>query len=232
MPQFTLSDPRRYNTLRLLGYDYNSTWQLCAIELGTDLRRPPFADVKMAKGVLTCLLSEQTLEHMRLRAFTLMPDHLHFLAGVRNPEKNLPSLISFFKSYTTQQYWKRSREIVDSRQVILPSTCVTKTTREESQPLISALSDWCATLRPEVVELKNWPKVKPDQFLKKRLWQEGICDHVIRNDFDLHENLDYIAMNSIREGYVTLPEFYPIRGIYIDLSNRSCRGEPSVATPC
>jgi hypothetical protein len=95
MPQFDFPAPRRYNTLRLLGYDYNSTWQLCAVSLVTDLRRPVFADVNLAKSVLNCLLSEETLKHMRVRAFTLMPDHLHFLPGVRESEKNLPGLIGF-----------------------------------------------------------------------------------------------------------------------------------------
>ena len=215
MPQFNSPVPRRYNTLRLLGYDYNSTWQLCAISLVTDFRRPLFADVNMAKGVLTSLLSNETLERMRLRAFTLMPNHLHFLAGVRDPKKNLPDLIGFLKSYTTQLYWKRSREVVETGQVILPSTCVTKTTLKESQPLISALIEWRATLRPEVVELTNWPNVKFEHFLKKRLWQTRLYDHVIRNDLDLQENLDYIAMNQVREGYVRHPQFYPYAGFLL-----------------
>lgn len=212
MPQFNFPDPRRYNTLRLLGYDYNSTWQLCAISLVTDLRRPLFADVSLAKSVLKVLLSDRTLERMRLRAFTLMPNHLHFLAGVRNPEKKLPDLIGLFKSYTTQQYWKRSREIAEGNQVILPSICISKSTPEESRPVLSALMDWRAVLRPEVVELKNWPKVKPEHFLRKRLWQAGLFDHVIRNDLDLQENFDYIRMNPVREGYVTHPQFYPYTG--------------------
>ena len=215
MPRFDFHAPRRYNTLRLLGYDYNSTWQLCAISLVTDLRRPLFADVNMAKSVLTCLLSDQTLKYMRLRGFTLMPDHLHLLGGVREPQKKLPNLIGFFKSYTTQQYWKRSREIVDSKQLVLPSTSVTKSEVNQSRPLMAALMDWRATLRPEVVELKNWPKVKPEQFLKKRLWQTRVWDHVIRNDFDLQENIDYIAMNPVREGYVTHPQFYPYTGFLL-----------------
>jgi len=212
MPQFDFPVPRRYNTLRLLGYDYNSTWQLCAISLVTDLRRPLFADVRMAKSVLACLLCDQTLEQMRLRAFTLMPDHLHFLAGVRNPDKKLPNLIGLFKSFTTQQYWKLSRQIINCKEVVLPSSYLMKATTKESRPLISALMDWRATLRPEVVELKNWPKVKPELFLKKRLWQTRIWDHVIRNDFDLQENIDYIAMNPVREGYVAYPQFYPYTG--------------------
>ena len=136
MPPFEFSN-RRYNTLRLLGYDYNSTSKLCAISLVTDLRRPLFADVKMAKSVLKCLLSDQTLDYLRLRAFTLMPDHLHLLAGVREAEKKLPNLIGFIKSYTTQQYWKRSSEIAQTGRVILPSTYVTKSTLEEARPLLS-----------------------------------------------------------------------------------------------
>jgi len=144
-----------------------------------------------------------------------MPEHLHFLAGVRDPKKSLPDLIGFLKSYTTQLYWKRSREIVQSGEVVLPSTSVMKAGVKESGPLISALMDWRATLRPEVVDLRNWPNVKPEHFLKKRLWQTRLYDHVIRNDVDLQENLDYIAMNPVREGYVTQPQFYPYTGFLL-----------------
>jgi REP element-mobilizing transposase RayT len=215
MPQFDFPSPRRYNTLRLLGYEYNSPYQLCAVSLVTDMRRPLFADMKMAKSTLACLLSDELLAHMRLRAFTLMPDHLHFLASVRQPEEHLSALIGNFKSYTTQQYWKRSREIIDCGEVSLPSTRVAKTNAKKERPLIAALMDWRATLRPEVVELKNWPNVKPGHFTKKRLWQTRLYDHVIRNEFDLEENLDYIAMNPVREGYVPYPQFYPYSGFIL-----------------
>ena len=215
MPQFDFPFSRRYNSLRLLGYGYNSTWQLCAISLVTELRRPLFADVTMAKSVLRCLLSNQTLEHMRLRAFTLMPNHLHFIAGVRESKKWLPELIGMFKGYTTQQYWNRSREIIETGQVSLPSTCISKSDRKEDRPLIESLMEWGTTLRPEVVQLKNWPIVKPEHFRRKRLWQAKMFDHVIRNDNDLQENLDYIAMNPVREGYVTVPYFYPYTGFLL-----------------
>ncbi len=69
MPYFELFN-RRYNTLRLLVYDYNSTWQLCAISLVTDLRRPVFADVNMAKTILNCLLNNQTLQDLRPRVYS------------------------------------------------------------------------------------------------------------------------------------------------------------------
>ena len=213
MPQFEgFPYPRRYNTLRLLGYDYNSIYQLCAITMVVDQRRPLFADMKLAKAILTCLLSDKTLTAMRLRAFTLMPEHLHFIAGVRQPERNLPRLIGDFKSYTTQLYWKRSREVATIQQVSLPSEGINKSGIKESRSVIAALTDGRAVLRPEVVELKNWPCVKPKHFLKKILWEKGFHDHVIRNDQDLEENLTYIEMNSVREGYVSYPFFYPYTG--------------------
>ena len=214
MPQSDFLFPRRYNSLRLPGYDYNSTWQLCAITLVTDLRRPLFADVNMAKSLLTCLLSNETLKHMRVPAFTLLPNHLHLIAGVRDAKKKLTNLVGAFKGYTTQQYWKRSREIVESYQVILPSTCVSKSGQDRR--LMASVMDWRVNLRPEVVELKNWPNVKAEHFLKKSLWQPGMFDHVIRNDRDLQENLDYIVMNPVRAGYVAAPQFYPYTGFLSD----------------
>lgn len=212
MPHFSgFSFPRRYNSLRLLGYDY-SVYQLCAITLVTDFRIPFFADMILAKAVLSSLLSDESLACMRLRAFTLMPDHLHFLAGVRQPELNLPILIGRFKSFTTQQYWKRSREVVESGKVCLPSGSVSKTDSKNARPLLAPIMEWRATLRPEAVALKNWPALKSGQFLKKRLWQTRLFDHVIRNDTDLHENGDYIAMNPVKAGYVPRPQFYPFTG--------------------
>ena len=75
--------------------------------------------------------------------------------------------------------------------------------------------EWRATLRPEMVELKNWPTLKPNQFLRKRLWQTKFFDHIIRNDDDLHENLEYIAMNPVKAGHVTRPQFYPYTGFLV-----------------
>ncbi len=213
MPQFDkLAYPSRYNSLRLLGYDYTSIRKLCAITLVSDLRRPVFADMLLAKAILTSLLSPETLAKLHLRAFTLMPDHLHLLAGILSPALDIPNVIGGFKSFTTQLYWKRSQEIIASGEIRLPSQNVSKSDRRESRALLPALLHGKLTLRPEVVELKNWPSVRPESFLKKHLWQARFFDHVIRNDNDLRENLDYIAMNPVRAGHVTHPCFYPYTG--------------------
>ena len=211
MPKFDLLPyPSRYNSLRLLGYDYASPRKLYAITLVADERRPIFADMLLAKAILTCLLSQETFANLHLRAFTLMPDHLHFIAGVRQSNFDVPNLVGSFKSFTTQLYWKRSKEIVASGEISLPSKSVNKS--EAATPLIQALINGYATLRPEVVELKNWPVIRPQGFLKKHLWQAKFFDHVIRNDMDLRENMNYIAMNPVRAGYVSQPCFYPYTG--------------------
>ena len=213
MPHFeNFPFPCRYNSLRLLGYNYTSALRLCALTLVTDLRRPVFADVKLAKRVLACLLSDETLRRLHVRAFTLMPDHLHLLAGTQQPEFDLRHIIGQFKSFSTQLYWKRSREIVVSEDLSLPSLAVRKSDAQESKPLLHALSDFHAILRPEVVQLRNWPTLQPALFLNKHLWQPGFFDHVIRNEKDLNENLNYIAFNPVRAGYVTEPFFYPYIG--------------------
>lgn len=211
MPLFIPYD-RRYNTLRLLGFDYNSTNRLCVITLVTDQRRPLFSEVKLAKMVLSCLLGDEILRYLRLRAFTLMPDHLHIIAGARTTNANLSTLVGRLKSYTTQIYWKRSREIVESREVTSPATHFNKSSLEGTRTIISSLLDWRATLRPEAVELKNWPLVRPEHFLKKHLWQTRFYDHVIRNAQDLEENFNYIAMNPVVAGFVSHPSFYPYTG--------------------
>jgi REP element-mobilizing transposase RayT len=213
MPQFDKTAyPSRYNSLRLLGYDYTSIRKLCAITLVSDLRRPVFADMPLAKAILTSLLSPETQAKLHLRAFTLMPDHLHLLAGILSPALDIPNVIGSLKSFTTQLYWKRSQEIIASGEVSLPSQNVCKSDLRESRTLLPALLSGQLRLRPEVVELKNWPSIRPESFLKKRLWQARFFDHVIRNDKDLQENLEYIAMNPVRAGYVSHPCFYPYTG--------------------
>jgi len=204
---------RRYNSLRLLGHDYSSTSSLYAVSLVTDQRRPVFADVKFAKATLKSLLSDQTLSLLNLRAFCLMPDHLHLLAAVKDPGVDLSTLLGRFESYTTQLYWKRSQEILAARQVSLPSSEAERSGVHENRELLTALMDWRATLRPEVVQLQKWPNLKPEHFKRKTLWQKKFFDHVIRNQDDLENELDYILMNPVKEGFVKYPQFYPYSGI-------------------
>jgi hypothetical protein len=105
-----------------------------------------------------------------------------------------------------------AREIVDTRGLALPGVDFHQAGVKEDRELITALTDWRVTLRPEVVQLRNWPNVKPEHFLRKTVWQK-FFDHVIRNQDDLENELDYILINPVKEGYVKYPQFYPFSGI-------------------
>ena len=210
--------PRRYNSLRLLGFDYASTSALYFVTVDTDSSRPVFGDIKLAKAILGALLNRQTQARIRMQAYTLLPDHLHLLAGVREGGRTLSAALGAFKSYTTQLYWKRSREIVEEHRVALPPSSLERSGRGEAGPLLAALMEWRAALRPEAMEMTNWPRVVPEHFLGKQLWHTKFNDHIIRNDADLRETIEYIAQNPVKRGYVSKPQFYPFTGFGVDVA--------------
>jgi REP element-mobilizing transposase RayT len=53
-------------------------------------------------------------------------------------------------------------------------------------------------------------------FLTKRLWHRSFHEHIIRNEMDLRETLEYIARNPVKRGYVSKPYFYPFTGFDIE----------------
>jgi REP element-mobilizing transposase RayT len=213
--------PRRYNSLRLLGFDYSSLDALWFITLNTEKSLPLFGDVKLAKLILGALLNQRTLSRLHVCAFTLLPDHFHLLAGIRRTEKSLSVSLAAFKSYTTQVFWKRAHEIIQEWKVDLPAREFKKGVKEELRVLIRSLTTWQASIRPEVVEIQHWPNVKPEHFLGKTLWHGGFHEHIIRNEMDLRETLEYIALNPVNRGYVSQPQFYPFTSFIKMCSNQN-----------
>src|SRR5262245_30642028 len=99
---------RRYNSLRLLGFDYSSERAAYLITMNADDRRPVFGDIKLAKKIIETLLDDTTSRRLRTLAYTLLPDHLHLVAAIRDQKYTLSGCLAAYKSLTTQQYWKRS----------------------------------------------------------------------------------------------------------------------------
>src|SRR5262249_20337336 len=146
--------PTRYNSLRLLGHDYASPSNLYFVTMVTAQSRPLFGDLRLAKSILRILLGAENKLKVRIRAFTLLPDHLHFLIGMGDSGIDLPSFLGRFKSLTTREYWKRSQEIVVmQRQIELPPKQVVKTDPRESRQILQAVMEWRATIRPEAIGL-------------------------------------------------------------------------------
>jgi len=207
---------RRYNSLRLNGHDYAQTNSLYFITIDAFENRPLFGDLILAKQTLSSLLHPNLSAVIRVHAFTLMPEHLHLLAGVCKAGRRLSASLGSFKSFSTRAYWKRSREIAESGSVVLPRSSVARAGPEEGRQILEALHEWRANLLPEGLAIKNWPNVKPEMFLTKRLWHRSFHEHIIRNEMDLRETLEYIAMNPVKRGYVSKPYFYPFTGFDIE----------------
>src|SRR5262249_20257666 len=148
--------PRRYNSLRLTGFDYSSTSALYLVSMKTELARPVFADITLAKQTLATLMNPTTQARLRIIAYALMPDHLHLVCGVKQQGKELSPLLGAFESFTTQVYWKRAREIVESQNVCRPPERISRHANSDDKQSLASLMEWVATLRPEVVALKNW----------------------------------------------------------------------------
>jgi len=144
-PDFPL--PRRYNSLRLSGFDYSNTKSLFFISINTDSSRPVFGDFKLAKAALAALLDDHTLARIRVHGYTLLPDHFHLLAGVRDSSKRLSDSLGYFKSYTTSQFWKRGRAVLGGDRLELPRRAERVAEDRARMELLAALTDWRATLR-------------------------------------------------------------------------------------
>lgn len=54
---------------------------------------------------------------------------------------------------------------------------------------------------------RNYKKAY-DIYEPTQLWQRGFWDHVIRNEGDFANHLDYIHYNPVKHGYVSKPEAY------------------------
>jgi len=58
------------------------------------------------------------------------------------------------------------------------------------------------------------------QLYKGRLWQRRFFDHIIRNEDDFFETMEYIKLNPVRKGLVDRPEDWPYTGTPDSLHQR------------
>ena len=76
------------------------------ITSNSEARIPVFADPQVADIVIRALYHLRFKGMMKLHAFVLMPDHLHFVASL-GPREDLPRLIHSLKSYTAKEINRR-----------------------------------------------------------------------------------------------------------------------------
>ncbi len=126
-----------------------------------------FNDDNKIKLFLKCVKYLAKQKYFSLFAWVILPDHFHLLLEIIG-KKNISQIMHDLKSYTANQI---SRLFFDRRQGFhaLPSKLKGSRSVEAS-----------ATERKYV-----------------KIWQTSFYDHLIRNQQDLYNHLDYIHYNSV-----------------------------------
>ena len=125
-----------------------------------------------------------------LEAAVVMPDHFHLiLKPLLKGENSYYSLAEIFhsiKSYTAKQIAARDRELTRSHAEGGMSHA------ENTDPSVARAALGTGQRRKRGV----------------RIWQDENYDHIIRNERDYNEKLNYLVMNPVEAGLVGRPEDY------------------------
>jgi REP element-mobilizing transposase RayT len=123
-----------------------------------------------------------------LDAAVVMPDHFHLLLHPLRKDENgyyrLSEIFHSIKSYS-------AKRIIALRQTLLVPEAKVWWPREQS-----------ATRRSSVPARHKTPS-------ENKIWQDENHDHLIRNDKDYFEKLQYILYNAVKDGLAASPFEYP-----------------------
>jgi putative transposase len=104
---------RRPNSLRLPNYDYSTAGRYF-LTLCTKSKQEVFLDAKIRQITLHAVRQISNWSKVRLDAFCIMPDHLHFLLVIENDhDYNISGFVRNFKSKTYHEL-KRSHGFTES----------------------------------------------------------------------------------------------------------------------
>ncbi len=197
----------RYNSLRLLGHDYSNLNDDYFITICAIAGNPFFADIQLAKQVISLLLDMHEGGMIQVFAYVLMPDHFHGLLKTTDKVLPLPYVLGYFKSKTTRIYWKQARRALRDGKVSFYG-------ERSGERTFELLQEWRSFgVLPETLKINNLQAPAAHIFQSKRLWQDSYYDRVIRSEEEFDEKLRYILDNPVRRGYVAEGWMYPFSGM-------------------
>lgn len=122
--------------------------------------------------------------YVEWQAYVIMPDHVHLLFSLKEPEP-LSKLIQKFSQFTSRQIGLLYRE-------------------RNFHPQDSSFSPGIGNRSLSHKENQSGLEVSPTEQLSKQggIWQEGYFDRAIRNEEELQKAFAYIQNNPVKAGYV------------------------------
>jgi REP element-mobilizing transposase RayT len=103
--------PSYHHSIRLSPENYRGR-RLYFVTICTHLRHPVFLDQTEGHWVLTHLVAAAARNNFSLRAFCVMPDHLHFLTEGTTDDSDLIRFANAFKQRTAFEYQKRCPNVL------------------------------------------------------------------------------------------------------------------------
>jgi putative transposase len=145
-----------------------------------------FSNDKAAELLIQTIFEVKEKLKFRLTAFAVMLDHLHFLMLVPDKRNTISDVMRHIKGRFARKYNQVSRGINS------PDYGVQDHRAGNSSPLHKSDTHRAGNLSlPE-----------------SRVWQESFYDHVIRNEKEFVERLNYIYYNPVKAELVDKPEDY------------------------
>jgi putative transposase len=108
MPQYPSEDPGLNigAQRRLPDFDYADPAAICFVTICAAPKTSPFTDERLAGEVVTSLNWLRANRGVKIYAYCLMPDHLHILMQLGDPQRPLGEIIAAMKTFTTSRSWK------------------------------------------------------------------------------------------------------------------------------
>ena len=179
----------------------------------TGERHPYFEDPILAELFLRDLWFVRALKQFDIFGYAVMPDHVHLLLQPRG-RFNYSQIIGSLKRnvardinnvFKNNSLIRDLHEGDDSNRRLRMNYEITKHNHPDLQFDVYA-SHYAAI---EVLRNKFGQNDGPSPTHPAFRWQKSFLDHIIRDENDYLNHLDYIYNNPVKHGLVTDPEQYP-----------------------
>ena len=198
---------------------YDNPDQYYFITSKTFRNKTIFNNAKNIKSFLNCVNYLIKKKCFKLYGWVIMPNHFHLLFEIIG-NKNISEVMHDLKSYTANQISKlilnRGAEASAAAGDVNSLASVDEASLPRRKAGNTNASMSAEMSLPRYIRNINTPTTEDEASLPRlphqkiiKIWQKSFHDHIIRDQQDLYNHLDYIHYNPVKHNYVTKPELWP-----------------------
>ncbi len=168
---------------------YNHSGKCYFITTKTYRSKKIFQDEKKIQLLLRCINHLRRKSYFRLYAWVILFDHIHLLLEVAG-NKNISGLMQSIKGNFS---WLVNRDIYDVDYLAHARKHELRARKHYSHSVEQAFQ----------------PAQKYREVKYHKIWQASFYDHIIRDEQDFNNHLNYIRYNPVKHKYVTNLDNWP-----------------------